>query len=95
MHPLGSSVIAYIKEQETKPNQMIYRIPATPEHDAAALNYLKSLPPGEMEGVRTDNCSTRTSTALFKAGFDHPPIFPPGWFWSHFLTYLSLRLRPQ
>jgi hypothetical protein len=84
MHPLGSSVIAYIKEQETKRNQRIYPIPATPEQDAAALNYLKSLPPGEMEGVRTDNCSTRTSTALFEAGFDYPPIFPPGWFWSHF-----------
>jgi hypothetical protein len=89
MHPLGSSVIAYIKEQETKRNQRIYRIPATPEHDAAALNYLKSLPPGEMEGVRTDNCST------LKAGFDYPPLFPPGWFWSHFFDLPITTFAPQ
>jgi len=71
--PQGSSFSDYLNEQAGYRDSMIYVLPTNPEQEKAINDYLNSLeddlPPVPSEDSR-DNCASRTSDALTKAGMD-------------------------
>jgi RHS repeat-associated protein len=71
--PQGSSFSDYLSKQAGYRDSMVYVLPTTPEQEKAINDYLNGLKddlpavPGKDSG---DNCSSRTSDALNKAGLD-------------------------
>ena len=65
--PLGSSTTDYLTAQSQLRLQEVFRIPTTPEQDAAALEYLRQFT--DKNGVdKIDNCANRAYSALVAAG---------------------------
>jgi len=71
----GSSLSDYVDREAPRRNTTIYIIKTSPEQDAAALKEaLRQVEKGELTGVLTDNCSTRSNDILTAAGI--PPAAP-------------------
>jgi len=64
---LGSSTTDYLKSQSQLRLQEVFRIPTTPEQDAAALQYLRQFT-DKNDVDKIDNCADRTYSALTAAG---------------------------